>query len=156
MRGVSPILSTSLCAAALLVTAALSRPSAQERPYPIYTADHFTQAMKTVGPAFAATNTAIGKGDYPDAKAYLAITRDRLATTITFWRDRKKDDAVKMLRDALAKLDALDAAMSPATVDAALVGTRVKEAGGACQACHATYREQDPATKAYTFKGVSK
>src|SRR5437870_2097481 len=83
-----------------------------KKPYPIFTADHFVIAMKTVGQAFTAMNAAVVKNQADDAKAYLAISRDRLATTITFWRDRNRDDAAKMLRTALSRMDELDAALS--------------------------------------------
>jgi hypothetical protein len=124
----------------------------QDKPYPIFTSEHFVSAMKTVGQAFAAVNASLGRNEFEDSKAYLVISRDRLATTITFWRDRKKDDAIKMLRDAVAKLDDLDAALSVDTIDPAAVAARVKQVGAACEACHAIYREQDPVTKAYKLK----
>ena len=124
----------------------------QEKPYPVFTAEHFVSAMKTVGQAFAAVNASLGRNEFEDSKAYLVISRDRLATTITFWRDRKKDDAIKMLRDAVAKLDDLDAALSLDKVDPAGVAACVKQVGAACEACHAIYREQDPVTKAYKLK----
>jgi len=124
----------------------------QEKPYPIFTAEHFVPAMKTVGQAFAAVTASLGRNEFEDSKAYLVISRDRLATTITFWRDRKKDDAIRMLRDAVAKLDDLDAALSADRIDPAAVAASVKQVGAACEACHATYREQDPVTKAYKLK----
>jgi cytochrome c556 len=127
----------------------------QAKQYPVFTADHFVAAMKTIGQSFALVSTSLGRKEYEDSKAYLAISRDRLATTITFWRDRKKDDAVKMLRDTLARLDDLDAAMSEEKIDAAAVATAAAQAGASCEACHAVHREQDPATKAYRFKGGS-
>ena len=126
--------------------------AAQEKPYPIFTSEHFVSAMKTVGQAFAAVNASIGRNEFDDSKAYLVISRDRLATTITFWRDRKKDDAVKMLRDAVTKMDDLDVALSAEQIDPAAVAARVKQVGAACAACHAMYREQDPVTKAYRLK----
>src|SRR6185295_333620 len=108
--------------------------------------------------AFNAVNATlptgpIGPDKASDAKAYLAISRDRLATTITFWRDRKRDDAIKMLRDVLNKMDALDEALSVDSVDPAAVSGITKQIGTACQACHQVYREQDPVTKAYRVKG---
>jgi len=124
----------------------------QERPYPIFTAEQFVSAMKTVGQAFAAVNASLGRNEFEDSKAYLVISRDRLATTITFWRDRKKDDAIKMLRDAVTKMDDLDVALSAEQIDPAAVAARVKQVGAACAACHAMYREQDPVTKAYRLK----
>ena len=124
----------------------------QEKPYPIFTAEHFVSAMKTVGQAFAAVNASLGRNEFEDSKSYLAISRDRLATTITFWRDRKKNDAIKMLRDTVSEMDDLDVALSADKIDPAAVAARVKEVGAACQACHAIYREQDPVTKVYKMK----
>ncbi len=126
--------------------------AAQDKPYPIFTAEHFVAAMKTVGQAFAAVTTSIGRNEFEDSKSYLIISRDRLATTITFWRDRKKDDAIKILRDTLNTMDDLDVALSADTIAAAAVAARVKQVDAACQACHAIYREQDPVTKVYRMK----
>jgi len=126
-----------------------------QKPYPIFTADHFVIAMKTVGQAFTATNAAVAKNQTDDAKAYLAISRDRLATTITFWRDRKRDDAITMLRTALARMDDLDAALSAERVDARVTSNLTKQIGEACEACHQAYREQDPATKKFRFRNVT-
>ena len=150
MRSLLPL------ALGLAVLAAGTDPIAaqgQAKEYPIFTAETFVAAMKTVGQAFGLVNSSLARKEYEESKAYLAISRDRLATTITFWRDRKKDDGVKMLRETLTRLDALDEAMSAEPVDPAAVAAAAKQAGSACEACHAVYREQDPATKAYKFKG---
>jgi hypothetical protein len=106
-------------------------------------------AMKTVGQAYALVNSSATKNDVDEAKAFLAISRDRLATTITYWRDRKKDDAVRMLRNVLTKMDELDAALSADTLDRAAVDTIGKQVEAGCVVCHQTYREQDPVTKAF-------
>jgi hypothetical protein len=128
-----------------------------QKPNPVFTYDDFNNAMKTLGRNFAAVNSLISKDDFDGAKGQLARSRELLATTITFWRDRKKDDAVKMLRDELAKLDELDAALSAEKVDPARVNAVAKQAGAACQTCHAVYREQDPQSKAYRLKaGLAK
>jgi cytochrome c556 len=142
----------TLPAITVLVLAAGAHATAQKKPYPIFTQDHFVSAMKTVGQAFAAVNAALAKNELEDSKAYLAISRDRLATTITFWRDRQKDDAVKILRDVVTKMDELDAALSIEKVDPTAVSAITKQIGALCQACHSVYREQDPATKAYRVK----
>jgi hypothetical protein len=125
---------------------------AQKPKYPIYTADHLNEAMKTVGLAFGLAENAVTKNDFENAKDYLIRARDQLAPSITFWRDRKLDDAVTMLRDTLKKMDALDAAMSTEKVDARAVAGLAKDASASCETCHAKYREQDPATKAYRVK----
>ena len=140
---------------AMLVMAAGPVMTAQDskpKPYPMFTADHFVAAMKTAGQAFTAVNNSLSGNEIEDAKAYLAISRDRLATTITFWRDRRKDDAIKMLRETVAILDALDAALSTTQVDRTVTAGLIRQTGAACQACHAAYRDQDPVTKAYRFK----
>jgi hypothetical protein len=138
------IAAVSLMSAALLIA---------QKPYPVFTADDFSNAMKAVGRNFAAVNSLISKSDYDGAKSQLARTRELLATTITFWRDRKKEDAIKMLRDDVTRLDQLDAALSAEKVDPAAVNAVAGQAGAACQSCHAVYREQNPTTKEYRFKG---
>ncbi len=143
----------TLAIAAVVMGAALIA----QKPYPVFTYDDFTNAMKALGRNFAAVNSLISKNDFDGAKSQLARSRELLATTITFWRDRKKDDAVKMLRDELAKFDELDAALSAEKVDPARVNSIVKQAGAACQTCHAAYREQDPQSKGYQLKaGLAK
>jgi hypothetical protein len=137
----------------LVVLGAGSAVAQTQKPrYPIYTADHLNDAMKTVGLAFGLAEHSIAKNDFENAKDYLIRARDQLAPSITFWRDRKLDDAVAMLRDTLKKMDALDAAMSTEKVDGRAVAGLGKDAAASCETCHARYREQDPATKAYRVK----
>jgi hypothetical protein len=127
---------------------------AQEQPlkYPVFTADHLDEAMKTVGLAFTLTRSAIDKNSAENAKDYLIRARDQLATTVTYWRDRKNEEAIGILRDTLKKMDALDAAMSTDSADMKAASTLAGSVDTSCQACHAKYREQDPATKAYRVK----
>ncbi len=143
-----------LAAGVLAATLAIASPgSAQEKkPYPIFTYEQYVAAMKTIGQAFNAVTASLSRNEIEDAKAYLAISRDRLATTIVFWRDRKKDDAVRMLRDNLAKLDELDAALSVERVNRAGVDAMASQVTASCQNCHNVYRDQDPVTKAYRLK----
>ena len=127
---------------------------AQEKApkYPIFNAEHLDEAMKTVGLAFTLTRSAIDKNSPDNAKDYLIRARDQLATTITFWRDRKSDDAIAILRETLKKMDALDAAMSTDNVDLKAASSLAASVDTSCEACHAKYRDQDPATKAYRVK----
>ena len=120
--------------------------------YPIFTADHLNEAMKTIGLAFTLTRSAIDKNSAENAKDYLIRARDQLATTITYWRDRKNEDAISILRDTLKKMDALDAAMSADAADMKAASTLAVSVNQSCEACHAKYRVQDPATKAYRVK----
>jgi len=131
----------------LLITAA----SAQTN-YLIFSPENFVDTMKTVGVNVSAVNAALAKQDFPTAKAQLIRSRERLALTITFWRDRKKDDAITILRDALRQMDDLDTLLSASPVDSGAASSLVKQIGANCQACHAAYREQDQSTHAYRFK----
>jgi hypothetical protein len=139
---------TAAAVAALISVAAV----AAQAKYPIFTPENFVDTMKIVGVNFAAVNAAIAKPEFPTAKAQLIRSRERLALTITFWRDRQKDDAIKILRDTLGRMDDLDTILSPGAVDAAAASAAVKAVAAGCQACHALYREQDPATRAFRFK----
>jgi len=143
---------TRLSLAAVVMLIAAGSALAQKPRYPIYTADHLNDAMKTAGLAFGLAEHAIAKNDFENAKDYLIRARDQVSPSITFWRDRKLDDAVAMLRDTLKKMDALDAAMSAETVDPPAVAALARQVAASCETCHAKYREQDPATKAYRVK----
>ena len=139
-RIAGPGLRSALAAAALLPGAAAA---GQQGPYPIFTEAHLDATMTTLGPNVAGVRAALAAGDHATAKERAIRSREQLAATITFWRDRDREDAVSWLRAALTRLDALDTALSAASVDEAAVvaiGDRIAEA---CNACHAVYREPD-------------
>ena len=99
--------------------------------------------MTTLGPNVAGVRAALAAGDYSTTKERAIRSREQLATTITFWRDRDPEDAVRWLRTALSRLDALDTALSAESVDAAAAVAIGDEIAEACNACHAVYRELD-------------
>ena len=140
----------------MLVTLALvgATPAAQtdEPAYPIYTADHLAGTMETLGPNFAGTLQSVDAADWMTAKQRLSRSREQLATTITFWRKLRKDDAVGFVRDALRAMDDLDAAVSTETVDTARAAARAADVGVACAACHAIYREPDTMEGTFRLK----
>ena len=130
----------ALAVAALLLPASSS---GQQGPYPIFTEAHLDATMTTLGPNVAGVRAALAAGDYSTAKERAIRSREQLAATVTFWRDRDRDDAVGWLRAALDRLDALDTALSVESVDAAAVEAIAGEIVEACNACHAVYREED-------------
>jgi hypothetical protein len=146
----------SAAALTLVLLLGLAPAAAQQQQtlpqYPVFTADHLNEAMRIVGLAFGLANSAIAKSDFPLAKDYLARARDQLATTITFWRHRKNDEAIGILRTTLKQFDALDAAVSGDNVDGGAAAGLAKQAGASCETCHAKYRELDPQTKAYRVR----
>ena len=135
-------LGPALTVAVLLLPAASA---AQDGPYPIFTEAHLDAIMTTLGPNVAGVRATLAAGDYSTAKERSIRSREQLATTITFWRDRDREDAVGWLRTALSRLDALDTALSVESVDAAAAAAIAGEITATCTACHAVYREPDGA-----------
>jgi len=142
----------ALAILAFWTLAAGAAPATAQVAYPIYTQDDFVKTMKSVGQNFGAIGPALSANDFEAAKERVVRSREQLATTVTFWRKHKKDDAVKMWRAAIDKMDELDTSLSAETVDKDAAAGLVKQVGAACAACHAQYREQDPNTKAYRLK----
>ena len=138
--------------ACVLTAVAAAAVAAQDKPYPIFTADRLDATMRTLGPNVAGLLASLAEGDFPTAKERVIRSREQLAITVTFWRDRDRDDAVTFLRTALDRMDALDVALSVEVVDAPAVETLVTRIDEACVACHAVYREQDPATGDYRLR----
>jgi hypothetical protein len=115
--------------------------------------EEFDRAMKTIGTAIEGVNLAIGSKSYVDAKLPLALSRQVLASTRPVWETKRKPDAVRKTREAVARLDALDRALSVNAIDAKTVAEAVEDVTEACNACHAMYREGDEQT-GYQIKAV--
>ena len=108
--------------------------------------DDFDRAMKTIGAAMDGTREAIGSESYIEAKTPLALARQTLASTRPVWATDEEPAAVRMTREAVDALDALDKALSPRTADPAAVTAALDDVTRSCDACHATYREGDEQT----------
>ena len=109
-------------------------------------------AMKKIGPAQGATGKAIQAMAYADARASVATVKATLMDAENFWVLNKKDDAIAFSKDAIAKITALEQALSAPAPDQQAVLAALKMAGGTCGACHKTYREQNPADMTYQIK----
>jgi len=108
-------------------------------------------AMKRVSAANGATVKAIKSGAFADAKTSVAAVKQALMDAENFWDMNKKADAVKMSQDAIAKVTAVEAAVSAAAPDQQAAFAAFKEVGAACTACHMTYRVQNE-DKTYSLK----
>ena len=64
----------------------------------------------TPGPFVPRRIKAIQSMAWADAKAQIAIVKQSLADTESFWAANKKDDAVKMVKDSIAKVTAVEEA----------------------------------------------
>jgi cytochrome c556 len=107
------------------------------------TAEDLDKAMKKIGPANGAMNKAIKAGAWADAKKQAAIIEEALEDAHNFWVVRKRDDAVKMSRESITKVNALEKALGASTPDSAAVMAAAKEFASTCLGCHKAYREQD-------------
>ena len=118
----------------------------------VTTVEEYAQLMKANAQAVGGMNKAIGSGTYADARMSLATLRKNYMALQGFWTDKKRDDAVVIVKDGLTRLDALDKTLSAATVDQMAAQAAAKEFGGAtCGACHKLYREGD-AQSGFKFK----
>ena len=108
--------------------------------------EEFDRAMKTIGASIDAVDEAVESSSYEPAKTPLALARQVLASTRPVWETSRRPDAVRMTREAVAALDALDKVLSGITVDAGEVAVSLQNVMRACDACHATYREGDDET----------
>jgi cytochrome c556 len=144
------MLAASVCAP--VMRAQPAQAPAEKKPYPIFTLEQYTNMMKTAGRNFGAVTVSLSKNDFEAAKEQLTRSREQIAITVSFWRDNKKDDALKMLKTTLTKMDDLDAALSAEKVDGEAARDLARQVNAACQSCHAVYRDQDPTTKAYRLK----
>ncbi len=108
----------------------------------VTTAEELDKVMKKAS-AFRQVDKAVQSNNAADAKAQLAIVKAAVLESQSFWVTHKKDDAVKMNRESLAKLDELEKVLSTGSLDVAAATAAFKQAGGACRACHQEYRIED-------------
>ena len=81
----------------------------------VTTVEEYAQLMKANAQAVGGMNKAIGSGTYADARMSLATLRKNYMALQGFWTDKKRDDAVVIVKDGLTRLDALDKTLSAAT-----------------------------------------
>ena len=116
------------------------------------TADDYAKNMKANAQAVGPMNKAIGSGAFADARPHVATLRQNFMALQGFWMDKKKDDAVAIVKDGLTRLDALDKLLAAPAPDQMAAQAAAKEFGGnTCGACHKLYREGDAQT-GFRFK----
>ena len=134
-----PLLMIVVCGALL---GAQATPSNEDHP----------KLMKANAQAVGAMNKAIGSGAFADARMQVATLRQNFMALEKFWMEKKKEDAVVIIKDGVTRLDAMDRILSAATVDQMAAQAAAKEFGGnTCAPCHKQYREGD-AQSGFKFK----
>jgi cytochrome c556 len=109
----------------------------------VTTPAEFDKVMKSVGPANAQVGKAVKSGAFADARTALATVRQNLAAAETFWVDKKVDAAIKLSKNAVAKAEALEKAISGGNVDTTAAMTAFSEYSATCMACHKEFRTRD-------------
>jgi cytochrome c556 len=109
-------------------------------------ADH-AALMKSNAQANGTLNKSLGSGAFADARMAVATLRANYTTLRTFWTEKKRDEALKIVNDGLARLDALDKLLAAPTPDQMAAQAAAKEFGGnTCGACHKQFRDGDAQT----------
>lgn len=133
--------SAAACAGVILLACSTAIINAQNDK--VTTPEELDKVMKKAGPAMRATNKALTSGATSDAKTQLGTLRQAILDSQQFWIEKKREDAVKMNKETLAKIDALDKLLGESGTDPAAATTALKEVGGSCRSCHTKYRGQD-------------
>ena len=127
-----------MCAVAVVVAWAGVSVMAQGK---IASVEEYAKLMKSNAQANGALNKAVGSAAYADARAQVGTIRQNFMTLQPFWTERKRAEAVTILKDGLSRLDALDKMLGAATVDQVAAQAAAKEFGGmTCGACHKMFQ----------------
>jgi len=130
--------------AALVVVSAGTIAIAQTAQTKVSTPDDLDKVMKKVGPAMQAANKALGSGSFAEVSKQLAIVKQGVLDSRSFWEEHKKDDAIAANKEAVAKIEAVEKMLSSATPDGQAIAASLKQdVGTACRQCHEKYRVRD-------------
>src|SRR5262245_10469510 len=87
----------------------------------------YAALMKSNAQANGALNKAIGSASYADARTQVGILRKNFFALRPFWAERKRTDAVDIVRDGLSRLAAMEELLGRASVPQAEVQAAAKE-----------------------------
>lgn len=109
----------------------------------VTTPEQLDKVMKQVQQSNQGIGKALASGAYADVRKGLAAVKENVLLSQSFWVEHKKDDAVKMNKDTLEKIEAVEKLVASDTVDVPAATTALKEVGASCRACHKQYRATD-------------
>ena len=109
----------------------------------VTTPEQLDKVMKQVQPAMQAMQKAFKSQAYADVRKNLATAKENVLLSQSFWIEHKKDDAVKLNKDVLAKMEELEKIVATDTVDVPAAEAAMKGVGESCRACHKQYRATD-------------
>jgi cytochrome c556 len=109
----------------------------------VTTPEQLDKVMKQVQQANQPVGKAMASGQYADVRKGLAAVKEAVLLSQSFWIEHKKDDAVTMNKETIAKIEAVEKLVATDTVDPATATAALKEVGASCRACHQKYRATD-------------
>lgn len=109
----------------------------------VSTPEELDKVMKKVQPAMQAANKAVGSNAFAEAAKQLAIVRQAVDDSRTFWLEHKKEDAIKFNKETVAKIEEAEKLLTGPKPDAAAATAAVKQVGASCRSCHEVYRVRD-------------
>lgn len=109
----------------------------------VATPEDLDKMMKKVQPAMQAAGKAVGSNAFGEAAKQLAIVRQAVDDSRTFWIEHKKEDAIKFNKETVAKIEEAEKLLTSPSPDAAAATAAVKQVGAACRSCHEVYRVRD-------------
>jgi cytochrome c556 len=105
--------------------------------------DELDKTMKKVNEASRAIGKAAGSNAWGDVRMMLATMKQGVSDAENFWIINKREDAQKITKDVLAKIDAAAKLVATDPADPAAAIAAIKEISPACRQCHMIYRAQD-------------
>ncbi len=109
----------------------------------VTTPEELDKVMKQIQQANQPVGKAVKSGAYADVRKALAAVKENVLLSQSFWIEHKRDDAVKMNKDTLAKIEAFEKVVAADPVDPAAAQAALMEYGASCRACHKQYRATD-------------
>src|SRR5215216_1683479 len=101
----------------LMVAVAMAFAGAAVLAQKVASPEDLDKTMKKIGPAQQAVNKALMSNAYADAKMQVQIVHQALVDADNFWTIKNKDEAMKLSKEAIAKVEALDKALSAPAPD---------------------------------------
>ena len=140
----SPIAAFSRsAAAAAVILLACSAAIMNAQNAKVTTPEELDKVMRKAGPAMQGIQKALRSSASVDAKTQLVELRQAILDSQQFWIEKKREDAVKMNKDTLAKIDELDKSLGASGTDPEAATTALKQVGASCRTCHQKFRTTD-------------
>jgi cytochrome c556 len=130
---------TAYTAAVIMLLAGAA--TSQTKITKIMTFEDYQTVMKSNVQAGGAMTKALEAGSYPEARKVLASLRQNFVALDAFWAERKREDAISIVKQGLTQIDAMDKLLASNADLQPVLETSQEFGRTTCAACHTLYRE---------------